>query len=86
METRYAKRRWEPPPSHSCAAAGLCAVQLQELCRQLWRMGYYAPLATALALRSPRLVSWLWQLRQTNPDLYGKAQAIGQMFCPAPGN
>lgn len=75
-----------PAQRHKRVAQFMAQPCCKELCRQLWRMGYYAPLATALALRSPRLVSWLWQLRQTNPDLYGKAQAIGQMFCPAPGN
>ena len=50
----------------------------QQVCGQLRAAHRYSPLLTAFRLKSLGLVCWLWNLRSTNMDLYGKLEAIGQ--------
>lgn len=67
-----------PAKRKSIAKNLLKRSELKDLLHQLQQYPLYSPLETAFSLYSPCLVSFLYQLREKKPNVYGKLEVFGQ--------
>ena len=73
------KRGSGSPADHKQAAlAILRRPEIQMLCWKLRQANRFSPLLLGLQRESPSLLLRMWNLRCSNPDLYGKVEAVGQ--------